>query len=142
MTLKAAAKEGSKCQYVIDACTPAAYGVAISQTTYGWRMGNEVFEALLEVSRAVRRERRKRLARLIGATGRFKAPRAADDEVDVRAVRALTELSQAKFAELLGIELATLRNWEQGRRSPTGPARALLRAIRNNPVEVVKALTA
>jgi len=57
-------------------------------------------------------------------------------------VRALTGLSQAKFAELLGIELATLRNWEQGRRSPTGPARALLRAIRNNPVEVVKALTA
>jgi putative transcriptional regulator len=105
-------------------------------------MGNEVFEALLEVSRAVRRERRKGLARLIGATGRVRASRAADDEVDVRAVRALTGLSQAKFAELLGIELATLRNWEQGRRSPTGPARALLRAIRNNPVEVVKALTA
>lgn len=40
------------------------------------------------------------------------------------------------------IQRATLRNWEQGRRSPTGPARALLRAIRNSPVEVVKALTA
>jgi putative transcriptional regulator len=105
-------------------------------------MGNEIFEALLEVSRAVRRERRKRLARLVGATGRPKTPRAVEDAVDVRAVRALTGLSQAKFAELLGIELATLRNWEQGRRAPTGPARALLRAIRNNPVEVVKALTA
>jgi putative transcriptional regulator len=105
-------------------------------------MGNQVFEALLEVSRAVRRERRKQLARLIGTTGRAKAPRAAEDEVDVREVRALTGLSQAKFSELLGIELATLRNWEQGRRSPTGPARALLRAIRNSPVEVVKALTA
>jgi len=105
-------------------------------------MGSEIFEALLEVSRTVRRERRKRLARLIGATGRARAPRATDDAVDVRDVRALTGLSQAKFAELLGIELATLRNWEQGRRSPTGPARALLRAIRNNPVEVVKALTA
>ena len=97
---------------------------------------------MLEVSRAVRRERRRRLARLIGATGRARAPRAAEDEVEVREVRALTGLSQAKFAELLGIELATLRNWEQGRRSPTGPARALLRAIRNNPVEVVKALAA
>jgi putative transcriptional regulator len=105
-------------------------------------MGNEVFEALLEVSRAVRRERRKRLARLLGATRRVNAQPAAEDEVGVREVRALTGLSQAKFAELLGIELATLRNWEQGRRSPTGPARALLRAIRNNPVEVVKALTA
>ncbi len=105
-------------------------------------MGSEVFEALLEVSRAVRREHQRRLARLIGATGRVRAPRAAEHAVDVRAVRALTGLSQAKFAELLGIELATLRNWEQGRRSPTGPARALLRAIRNNPVEVVKALTA
>ena len=105
-------------------------------------MGNQVFEALLEVSRAVRRERRRRLARLIGATGRAKAPRAAEDAVDVREVRALTGLSQAKFAGLLGIEVATLRNWEQGRRVPTGPARALLRAIRNSPVAVVKALTA
>lgn len=105
-------------------------------------MANQVFEALLEVSRAVRRERRKRLARLIGATGRARAPRVAEEAVDVREVRALTGLSQAKFAELLGIELATLRNWEQGRRVPTGPGRALLRAIRNNPVAVVKALTA
>ena len=52
-----------------------------------------------------------------------------------------TGLSQAKFAELLSIEVATLRNWEQGRREPTGPARALLRAIRNNPIEVIKALS-
>lgn len=100
-------------------------------------MGSEVFEALLEVSRAIRSERRKRLARLLrmgkGRTG-------ADDSIDVRAVRSLTGLSQAKFAELLGIELATLRNWEQGRRQPTGPAQALLRAIRNSPIEVVKAL--
>ena len=102
-------------------------------------MGNEVFEALLEVSRALRRRRRKRLARLVGASGRRHAQSQADGIVDVRAVRALTGLSQAKFAELLGIELATLRNWEQGRRLPTGPARALLRAIHNRPVEVVKA---
>jgi putative transcriptional regulator len=53
----------------------------------------------------------------------------------------MTGLSQAKFAELLDIEVATLRNWEQGRREPTGPARALLRAIRNNPIEVIKALS-
>ena len=104
-------------------------------------MGNKVFEALLEASRAIRQERRKRLARLVGKVAHRKAVPRPDDEVDVRGVRSLTGLSQAKFAELLGIELATLRNWEQGRRSPTGPARALLRAIRNNPVEVVKALS-
>ena len=50
-------------------------------------------------------------------------------------------MSQAKFAELLGIEPATLRNWEQGRRDPTGPGRTLLRAIQNDPVSVIKALT-
>ena len=61
-------------------------------------------------------------------------------EVDVREIRSATRLSQAKFAELLSIEVATLRNWEQGRREPTGPAKALLRAIRNDPVAVIKAL--
>lgn len=104
-------------------------------------MGSEVFEALLEVSRAIRRERRKRLGRLLGK-GASRPARPVDDAaVDARAIRSLTGLSQAKFAELLGIELATLRNWEQGRRQPTGPARALLRAIRNSPIEVVKALS-
>jgi putative transcriptional regulator len=102
-------------------------------------MEHETFEALLETARALRRRRRERVARLLGVGRR--TPRAASGEdVDVRAIRRLTGLSQAKFAELLGIELATLRNWEQGRRQPTGPARALLRAIRNEPVAVIKAL--
>jgi putative transcriptional regulator len=60
--------------------------------------------------------------------------------IDVRSIRAVTGLSQAKFAELLSIEVATLRNWEQGGREPTGAARALLRTIRNNPIAVLKAL--
>ena len=59
----------------------------------------------------------------------------------MRKIRATTGLSQPDFAELLSIEVATLRNWEQGRREPTGPARALLRAIQNNPIEVIKALS-
>lgn len=103
-------------------------------------MDPKIFEVLLEASRARRHARRERLARLIrGATA---APKPApSDGVDVRAVRAVTGLSQAKFAELLGIELATLCNWEQGRRDPTGPARALLYAIRKDPVAVIKALS-
>jgi putative transcriptional regulator len=62
------------------------------------------------------------------------------DAVAVRAIRALTKLSQPKFALILDVDVGTLRNWEQGRREPTGPARALLRAIRNDPMNVMKAL--
>jgi putative transcriptional regulator len=62
------------------------------------------------------------------------------DAVAVRAIRALTKLSQPKFALILDVDVGTLRNWEQGRREPTGPARALLRAIRNDPKNVMKAL--
>jgi putative transcriptional regulator len=103
-------------------------------------LDHQFFEALLESSRARRRARLQRLARLIrGATALPES--APSDSVDVRAVRGLTGLSQAKFAELLGIELATLRNWEQGRRDPAGPARALLRAIQKDPVGVIRALS-
>ena len=48
---------------------------------------------------------------------------------EVRAIRDRTGLSQDKFAMLIGVNPSTLRNWEQGRRKPTGPARALLRIL-------------
>ena len=97
----------------------------------------ETFEELLETARALRRKRRQRVARLLGLPGHAVAP---PSNVDVQSIRRLTGLSQPKFAELLGIEIGTLRNWEQGRRQPTGPSQALLRAIRNDPVAVIKAL--
>jgi len=100
----------------------------------------KVFVALLETARELRRKRRRRIAQLVGLTRTHARP-AADEAIDVRAIRKLTGLSQPKFAELIGIELATLRNWEQDRREPTGPARALLRAIRNEPLAVIKALS-
>jgi putative transcriptional regulator len=62
------------------------------------------------------------------------------DAVSVRAIRALTKLSQPKFALILDVDVGTLRNWEQGRREPTGPAKALLRAIQKDPKNVMKAL--
>lgn len=102
-------------------------------------MNHRVFKTLLEATRARRQQRYERLARLVQAVAPAAHP-TRSEPLDVRAVRALTGLSQAMFAELLGIELSTLRNWEQGRREPTGPARALLRAIRNNPVGVIQAL--
>lgn len=64
-------------------------------------------------------------------------------EVDPAAIKQLREttgLSQSKFALLLDVDVGTLRNWEQGRRAPTGPARALLRAIRKDPRHVLAAL--
>lgn len=63
------------------------------------------------------------------------------DAVKVREIRRATGLSQAKFAEKIDVAVGTLRNWEQGRRDPEGPARALLRAIDNDPVHVLAALS-
>ena len=58
----------------------------------------------------------------------------------VRGIRQSTGLSQEKFASLFHISVGTLRNWEQGRRRPDGPAAALLIAIKNDPENVVAAL--
>lgn len=62
------------------------------------------------------------------------------DALQVKAIRKETGLSQAAFAQVIDVQLATLRNWEQGRREPTGPAKALLRAIHNDPEHVLRAL--
>lgn len=58
-------------------------------------------------------------------------------EEDVRAVRERYGLSQPKFAALMGISVATLRNWEQGRRQPEGSARVLLRVVAHYPKAVL-----
>jgi putative transcriptional regulator len=52
---------------------------------------------------------------------------------DVQALRRFIGLSQTKFALALGISVHTLRNWEQGRRRPEGPALALLRVAARHP---------
>ena len=62
------------------------------------------------------------------------------DADSIKRLRARTGLSQPKFATLLRVDLGTLRNWEQGRRVPTGPAKALLTAIERDPRNVLKAL--
>jgi putative transcriptional regulator len=76
------------------------------------------------------------VARLSRAPGRTLQINA----VTIKELRSWTKLSQPAFAALLGVELSTLRNWEQGRREPAGPARALLRALRNDPESVLRAL--
>ncbi len=59
---------------------------------------------------------------------------------DVQAVRAKLGASQAEFALMIGVSVATLRNWEQGRRTPEGPALALLRVAARDPKAVIQAL--
>jgi putative transcriptional regulator len=54
-------------------------------------------------------------------------------ETEVRALREQFGLSQDKFADLVGISVGTLKNWEQGRRRPEGPARVLLRVASRHP---------
>lgn len=60
--------------------------------------------------------------------------------VDVVAIRAKTGLSQERFAKTFRISPHTLRNWEQGRRVPEGPALVLLKAIDRSPRAVMKLL--
>jgi putative transcriptional regulator len=59
---------------------------------------------------------------------------------DVRAIRRRLGMSQADFARVYRIPLATLKNWEQGRRQPDAPAAAYLQVIANRPREAREAL--
>lgn len=80
----------------------------------------EITPALL--ARAIPARVRKRLM-----AGKFETGE------DVAALRRFVGLTQARFAEAIGISVHTLRNWEQGRRQPEGPAIALLRIAARHP---------
>ena len=58
----------------------------------------------------------------------------------VRVIRERTSLSQSEFAQLIGVSVKTLQNWEQDRRRPTGPAAALLSIMEHDPALAVKAI--
>lgn len=74
--------------------------------------------------------------------GRQRASRTFDVKPeDIRVIRRRLGKSQVEFALLIGVSPATLRNWEQGRRTPHGPARALLKVAAANPRAVALALT-
>ncbi|HEX9160417.1 MAG TPA: NadS family protein [Thermoanaerobaculia bacterium] len=59
---------------------------------------------------------------------------------DVRTIRERLHKSQSEFAQMIGVTVSTLQNWEQGRREPQGPARALLVVASKAPTVVAKAL--
>ena len=76
-------------------------------------LGREILDGILELKR--------------GDTGRV------THLPSVTQVREGTGLSQARFAQLLGVSIRTLQEWEQGRRSPSGAARTLLLIAARNP---------
>lgn len=63
-------------------------------------------------------------------------------KVNVRGLRDQLGLTQADFADMIGVSIRTLQNWEQGRREPEGPAKALLRVVEREPEAVLNALHA
>jgi len=75
-----------------------------------------------QIARAIPARVRKRLM-----LGRFESGE------DVAILRRFVGLTQARFAQAMGISVHTLRNWEQGRRQPDGPAVALLRIAARHP---------
>jgi putative transcriptional regulator len=68
----------------------------------------------------------------------YRRQQRAEWENTVAATRSKLRLTQNRFAELLGISVKTLHNWEQGRRKPTGAARVLLRVASRHPELVLE----
>lgn len=66
---------------------------------------------------------------------------AAAGTLAVRDLRRRARLTQQEFAARVGVPVETIRNWEQGKRMPRGPARALLAVIAHAPETVFAALT-
>ena len=60
---------------------------------------------------------------------------------EIKSIRSKLGKSQSEFALMIGVSVATLQNWEQGRRAPEGPARALLKVTAENPEIVADALS-
>lgn len=89
-------------------------------------VGSEIVEALQNAVAYARGDQSKGRAHQIPVPPR----------IDVKQVRSKLGLSQNDFAETFGINTATLRNWEQGRRQPDGPARLLLTIIDREPAAV------
>ena len=96
-------------------------------------MKNEDFDALLESVKQAGQIRRGE---------RAPSRSFSFEPADVKAVRARLGKTQVEFAMMIGVSVATLRNWEQGRRMPDGPARALLVVASADPEFVARALSA
>jgi putative transcriptional regulator len=62
------------------------------------------------------------------------------DAPEIKMIRKSLNFSQSEFAMMIGVSVRTLQNWEQSRRKPEGPAKALLHVASKNPKAVIEAL--
>lgn len=121
---------GYRVIYYLDRNSEAFYMLT---GTEGVQMNNKDYAKLTESIKQAGKIRR----------GKMKAARTTTyHAADVRAIRNKLGKSQSEFALLIGVSIATLQNWEQGRRRPEGPAQALLRIADRNPRAVADALGA
>ena len=96
----------------------------------------------------MKKARFDKLARSIRQAGRIRRGAAEPSRrfvfkpADIKSIRDSLNKSQSEFALMIGVSVSTLQNWEQGRRQPEGPARALLKVAAENPKAVEKALSA
>jgi putative transcriptional regulator len=75
--------------------------------------------------------------------GKKKAKRVFEmNPPEIKSIREALSVSQREFALMIGVSVRTLQNWEQGRREPEGPAKALLKVASRNPQAVMDALHA
>jgi putative transcriptional regulator len=113
-----------RCIVVLSDCSTE---MAIDANAMKAKMFEELLESVREGGAILRGQRQPSRRFEIGSSG-------------IRAIRERTSLSQSKFANLMGVSVKILQNWEQDRRHPTGPAAALLRIIAYEPQLAVKAI--
>ena len=108
-------------------------------TKAGRQLLDAVYETIADLERAVAETEAGDFHEAMQRQGmRVHVP----ETVDVKAIRRATGLSQARFADRFGFDLASIRNWEQGRRRPEGSARVLFMVIKYNPQAARDALGA
>jgi putative transcriptional regulator len=101
-------------------------------------MRKELFDELVQSVKEMKEIQAGRLkpSRIVHAADLVHA-----DTPNVAGLRARFQLSQVKFATLLGISVDTLQNWEQKRRQPDGPAKVLLRIAATHPEALLSTAT-
>ena len=98
-------------------------------------MTKDAFESIMQGAREA-------IAYMEGNKAGSRTHAVAIEATDIRALRTGLGLTQAEFAALFGVSVHTLRNWEQGRRAPEGPACALSKGHREEPEAALRALAA
>lgn len=94
----------------------------------------------------MKKEDFEKLAASIKEAGEIKAGKKKPGRVyevnppEIKNIRKKLNVSQNEFAMMIGVSVRTLQNWEQGRREPDGPAKALLQVASKNPKAVLDAL--